>query len=42
MKAGKQKQIKYDEAVPQIVEMLGNDNLDKYVLKDQFGQIDED
>ena len=42
MKAGKQKQIKFEEAIPQVVELLGKDNLDTYVLRDQFPGVDED
>ncbi len=37
MRAGKQKQIKYEHAIPQIIELLGKKNLDKYVLKDHLG-----
>ncbi len=42
MKAGKQKQIKYEEAIPEIIKQLGKENLDKYVLRDQIGEVDED
>lgn len=42
MKAGKQKQIKYEEAIPQIVDLIGKKNLDKYNMKDAFGAVDED
>lgn len=40
MKAGKQKQIKYAQAIPQIVEALGKDNLDTYVMKDHLGKYE--
>lgn len=36
MQAGKQKQMAFDEAIPQIIELLGKDNLDTYVLRDQM------
>jgi histidyl-tRNA synthetase len=42
MKAGKQKQIKYEQAIPQIIKLMGEKNLDTYVLKDQMGDVDED
>lgn len=38
MKAGKQKQISYKQAVPQIVKLLGEENLDTYTLKDHLGE----
>lgn len=36
MAAGKQEEIKFDKAVPKIIKLLGEDNLDTYTLKDQF------
>jgi histidyl-tRNA synthetase len=42
MKAGKQKQIKYDDAIPMIIDLIGKKNLDKYNIKDAFGAVDED
>ncbi len=42
MKAGKQKQIKIDDAIPQIIDLIGKKNLDKYNMKDAFGAVDED
>jgi len=42
MKAGKQKQIGIDEAIPQIIEALGKENLDTYVLKDHMKETAED
>ena len=37
MKAGKQKEIALEKAVPAIIKMLGEKNLDKYVLRDHLG-----
>lgn len=42
MAAGKQKEIKYKDALPQITKLLGEKNLDTYTLKDQMGEADED
>ncbi|MFA6523423.1 MAG: histidine--tRNA ligase [Candidatus Peribacteraceae bacterium] len=42
MRAGKQKQIKFDQAIPQVTKLLGEQNLDTYVLRDQIGDVDED
>ncbi len=42
MKAGKQKQMPFDKAIPEVVKMLGKENLDTYVLKDHLGEVDED
>ena len=44
MKAGKQRQIGFDEAIPEIIKMLGKDNLDTYILRDHMGkgEVDED
>ncbi len=41
MKAGKQKQMKYEEAIPEILKLLGNDNLDTYVLRDHLGKYED-
>ncbi len=41
MKAGKQKQMKYDQAMPEIIKLLGKDNLDKYSLSDQMGKYED-
>jgi histidyl-tRNA synthetase len=38
MAAGKQKAITYAEAVPEIVKLLGSENLDTYTLKDRFDE----
>ncbi len=38
MKAGKQKQMKYKDAIPQVIKLLGADNLDTYTLKDHLGE----
>jgi len=43
MKAGKQKQIAFKDAIPQVVDLLGKENLDTYVLRDHIGgETDED
>jgi histidyl-tRNA synthetase len=42
MKAGKQKQIPYDQAIPQVIKLIGEKNLDTYVLRDRIGDVDED
>ena len=40
MAAGKQKQIKFKDAVPSVIKLLGKENLDIYTLKDHLGEID--
>lgn len=42
MQAGKQKQIPFDEALPTIIELLGEKNLDTYSLKDHMGDAGYD
>ncbi len=42
MAAGKQKEIKFAEAIPKIIELLGKEKLDTYTLRDQFPEQDED
>jgi len=42
MQAGKQKQMKFDEAIPQVIKMLGEKNLDTYVLRDHLGDATDD
>jgi histidyl-tRNA synthetase len=42
MAAGKQKQIKFEEAIPTIIELIGKAKLDKYTLQDHFPTTDED
>ncbi|MDD3897109.1 MAG: ATP phosphoribosyltransferase regulatory subunit, partial [Candidatus Peribacteraceae bacterium] len=42
MAAGKQKQIKFDDAVETVTQLLGEKNLDTYSLKDALGDVDED
>ncbi len=37
MKAGKQKQMKFDEAIPELLQLIGKQNLDTYVLRDYMG-----
>lgn len=38
MAAGKQKQIPFDKALPEIIELLGEDSLDTYTIRDQMGE----
>ena len=40
MAAGKQKQIKFDDAIPEVIKLLGKENLDTYTLKDHLGDVD--
>ena len=40
MKAGKQKQIPFEQAIPTIIKMLGDTNLDTYTIHDRFGDED--
>jgi histidyl-tRNA synthetase len=42
MVAGKQKQIKFEEAIPMVIEAIGKKNLDKYTMNDHFPATDED
>lgn len=42
MKAGKQREIKFAQAVPEIVKLLDTSSLDTYTLKDHFPEQDED
>ena len=42
MKAGKQKEVKFDQAIPKVLELLGEKNLDHYTLNDHFVEVDED
>ncbi|MBP9750546.1 MAG: histidine--tRNA ligase [Candidatus Peribacteraceae bacterium] len=43
MKAGKQKEIDFNQAIPQILKLLGMSNLDTYSIKDQMeGGTDQD
>ncbi|OGJ83436.1 histidine--tRNA ligase [Candidatus Peribacteria bacterium RIFOXYC2_FULL_58_10] len=42
MKAGKQKEISYAQAIPTIVKLLGEQALDTYTIRDQIGDVDED
>lgn len=42
MAAGKQEEIKFKDAVPRIIKLLGEDSLDTYTLRDQFEETDED
>lgn len=40
MKAGKQKQMKYEEVIPEVQKLLG-ENLDTYVLRDHLGKYED-
>ena len=47
MAAGKQKQMKLKDAIPEVIKRLGKENLDTYTLNDQMGgdgevMVDED
>ncbi|MBI1934171.1 histidine--tRNA ligase [Candidatus Peregrinibacteria bacterium] len=43
MKAGKQKEIPSDTAIPEVLRLLGQSKLDTYVINDQMGpEFDED
>lgn len=42
MKAGKQKQIPFGKAIPTIIKLLGEKNLDTYTMKDQLGAGESD
>lgn len=43
MAAGKQQQIDFKNAIPEIVKLIGKENLDTYTIRDQFGdEVDED
>ncbi|OGJ58140.1 histidine--tRNA ligase [Candidatus Peribacteria bacterium RIFCSPLOWO2_12_FULL_55_15] len=43
MKAGKQKEIQYETAIPEVLRLIGKSKLDTYVIKDQMGpEFDED
>jgi histidyl-tRNA synthetase len=42
MAAGKQKEIDFSQAVPQIVKRLGVENLDTYAIRDHFPDVDSD
>ncbi len=41
MKAGKQKQMTFEHAIPEVIALIGKDNLDKYVLRDQMGKYED-
>ncbi len=38
MVAGKQKAMKFEKAIPEIVKLIGEDNLDTYSIKDKLGK----
>jgi histidyl-tRNA synthetase len=39
MKAGKQKAMKFEKAIPEIIKLLGEENLDTYAIKDHLGRF---
>lgn len=41
MQAGKQKQMPLAKAIPELIKLLGKENLDTYVLKDHLGVIED-
>jgi histidyl-tRNA synthetase len=42
MKAGKQKEIPFDEVITHVVDLIGKKNLDTYTLKDGLGKVETD
>lgn len=42
MQAGKQKEMKLADVIPEVIKLLGKENLDTYVLRDHIGDVDED
>lgn len=38
MKAGKQKQMTFKDAIPEVIKLLGKENLDTYVMRDHVGE----
>jgi len=38
MAAGKQKSIKFENAVEEVLKLLGSENLDTYTLRDHFDE----
>lgn len=41
MAAGKQEQIKFKDAIPTLLKLIGEKNLDTYTLKDHLGEMDK-
>lgn len=39
MHAGKQKQIKFEKAIPEVIKLIGKGNLDTYSIKDKMGDF---
>lgn len=39
MKAGKQKQIPFDKAIPEVMKMIGEENTDTYSITDKLGKF---
>jgi len=42
MEKGQQDQIPFDEAIPKLVELLGEENLDTYAIKDKLGKYKQE
>ncbi len=42
MAAGKQQEIKFKEAVPKVIELLGKESLDTYTMHDRFSSQEDD
>ena len=42
MDAGKQESMAYEEAIPKVIALLGEQNLDTYTMNDHMGDVDED
>ncbi len=42
MKKGKQESLPFDQAVPAIIALLGEENLDLYTIKDHLGEFKQD
>jgi len=42
MAAGKQKEIKFGQAIEEVIKLIGEENLDTYTIRDRFVEVDED
>jgi histidyl-tRNA synthetase len=42
MKAGKQESMKFGEAIPKVIALLGEKNLDTYAIKDKLGEYKQE
>ncbi len=38
MAAGKQESMPFEEAIPKVIELIGEENLDTYTIRDRFGE----